>query len=118
MVAFHPAKNHLVQIEPSSDAHTWQEREIRFRKKFNAGKRHIPSLFEGIKVPPDIEQIALFASGSSRDHPSVGGGKVAIIGEFMREIRDLLKDRNVMKAVIPEQYEILRALHFAAFHWR
>jgi hypothetical protein len=35
-----PINNHLIQIEPSIDAHTWEKREQRFRKKFEAGQKY------------------------------------------------------------------------------
>jgi hypothetical protein len=38
VVAFHPKKRHLVQIEPSMDADSWAQREQRYAKKFTAGK--------------------------------------------------------------------------------
>ena len=45
VVAFHPQKRSLVQIEPSLDAHTWTVREERYSKKFAAGSKYIPDLF-------------------------------------------------------------------------
>jgi len=48
VVAFHPVRKHLVHIEPSMDADSWAVREIRYKRKFNAGKKYIPTLFEGI----------------------------------------------------------------------
>lgn len=38
VVAFHPAQNHLVHIEPSMDADSWTKREKRYAKKFSAGR--------------------------------------------------------------------------------
>ena len=39
VVAFHPTKRHLVHIEPSMDAHSWDQREKRFTAKFAAGRK-------------------------------------------------------------------------------
>ena len=58
IVAFHPGKPHLVHIEPSMDATSWDQREKRYTAKFGAGKKHIPSLFSGFDLP-EIDQIAL-----------------------------------------------------------
>src|SRR5215467_744249 len=72
IVAFHPGNRKLVQIEPSLDTDTWEERERRYLKKFNAGRRYIPELFEGLALPREIEQIALFVYG--------GGGRATLAG--------------------------------------
>ena len=50
VVALHPGKKRLLHIEPSMDAHSWEQREERFRKKFEIGKIHIPMLFAGFPV--------------------------------------------------------------------
>src|SRR5689334_913349 len=63
IVGYHPAKNHLVQLEPSVDSDPWSTREKRFRKKFEAGRKYIPTIFEGFTLPEEIEQIAVLASG-------------------------------------------------------
>jgi len=116
VVAFHPEKNHLVHVEPSMDAHSWDQREKRFAKKFDAGRKYIPGLFAGL-VLPDIEQVALLVFGSSHGHAMIGGGRVLMITDFMREIRDEVKARRIDSAAIPEQYQLLRALQFAANYW-
>jgi len=116
VVAFHPRKKHLIHIEPSTDALPWGQRQKRFEKKFDAGRKYIPALFEGLNVPPEIEQIALLGIGSSKTHSSLGGGRVMTISEFMNLLREDLKKRSVMSAAIPEQFQVLRALQFAAHY--
>lgn len=100
------------------DSHHWDTREDRFRKKFEAGQKYIPELFEAFKPLPNIEQVALFVYGSSKEHPQIGGGRVLMIKEFMKETREGIKGRSVAKSVIPEQYVILRTLLFAAEFWK
>jgi len=117
VVAFHPEKKRLVQIEPSTDAIHWNKRDIRFQKKFEAGRKYIPRLFEAFKPLPQIEHIALFVFGSGQRHPIIGGGRVLMIGDFMNEIRDGITSRSVANSTIPEQYIILRALLFAKEYW-
>jgi len=46
------------------DAASWEIRDARFKRKFNAGRKHIPKLFKGFGALPEIEQIALFVFGS------------------------------------------------------
>lgn len=47
VVAFHPQKRHLVQIEPSMDADSWPKRELRYAKKFEAGENTFQSYSAG-----------------------------------------------------------------------
>lgn len=117
VVAFHPVKKRLVHIEASMDSDSWAQREERFSRKFKAGRKYIRTLFEGFETLPDIEPIALLVMGSSKDHPTVGGGRVQMISDLMSEIRTTVPEK-VAKAVIPEQYVILRALQFAADYWK
>ena len=46
IIAFHPGKKHLVQIEPSMDASSWAERERKYKSP-----RVIPILIEDAKIP-------------------------------------------------------------------
>lgn len=118
VVAFHPANKHLVHIEPSSAADSWDEREKKFAKKFRAGREHIPALFAGLDLPKEIEQIALLIFGSTRSRTQVGGGRILMIDDLLSEIRNDLRARPVERAAVPEQYVILRSLQFAAHYWR
>ena len=118
IVAIHPARKHLVHVEPSMDADRWDEREGKFRRKFAAGKRYIPELFAGIALPAEIEQTALLVTGGAANRSTIGGGRLMMIQELMDQIRTQLVGRRVDKAAIPEQYVILRALQFAANYWR
>lgn len=117
VVAFHPAKKHLVHVEPSSDAESWANRERRYEKKFAAGRTYIPGLFSGLDLPPDVDQIAVFIFGS-RARTKIAGGKVLMIADLMQEIRDELGKRSVLRAAVPEQYQLLRTLQFAAYYWK
>jgi hypothetical protein len=114
IVAFHPGEKHLVHIEASMDASSWIEREKRFKKKFDAGKKYIPELFKGFDIPTDIEQIAvlIFASKSTRE--SLGGGKLILGNELLEKIFKDVQGRTIYSHTIPEQFPILRAFQFVA----
>lgn len=112
VVAFHPESQHLVHIEPSLDADSWAKRELRFSKKFKAGRSHIPQLFSGIPLPQDFEQIALFAFGSTKNVKTVGGGEVATTAEFYSEIVATLRGQNVAKKAVPEQFPLIRTIQY------
>lgn len=117
IVAFNPEKKHLVHFEPSMDADSWAKRNERFHKKFEAGEKHIPKLFEAFRPLPKIEPIAIFVFGSARDHPEVGGGRVLMIKDFMQTVRNRIKGKSVSTEAISEKYVILRALQFATEYW-
>jgi hypothetical protein len=117
VVAFHPGDKKLVQVEPSLDAHTWGKREQRYSKKFEAGRRYIPTLFEGLPLPAELDQIALFVFGGGAQRTTIGGGRVVFIKAFMREILEKIRTRRVNSSAIPEEYPLLRTLQFAAQYW-
>ena len=116
VVGFHPSTNHLVHLEPSVDTISWAEREKRFGKKFDAGRRHIPSLFVGFTLPEEIEQIAVFAYASKKNHVSVGGGRIVVMTDLLKEIFTDLKKRSILTNSIPEQLPILRTLQIVAHY--
>lgn len=112
VVAYHPAKKRLVHVEPSMDAQTWEKREGRYRKKFTAGRKHIPSLFDGVTLPSEPEQIALFGFGTSGGRTTLAGGRVVMIADFMREIAAELRGKKISNAAVPEAFPLLRAVQF------
>ena len=112
IVAFDPVKPHLVHIEPSMDAESWEKREQSFRKKFDAGLKYGPGLFPGLDLPDEIEQIAIFAFASRVNHPTLAGRKVLLVSDLMREIMEDLSDKKIATAAVAEHHPILRTLQF------
>lgn len=117
VVAFHPKTQHLVHVEPSMDAASWATRERRYKKKFAAGRKHIPGLFDGIEIPDEIEQIALLVFASTKNHSTLGGGRLMILDELLAEILDGLAKTGIAKSAVPEQLPIVRTLQFVS-HYR
>lgn len=117
IIAFNPALNHLLQIEPSLDADSWAKREIRYRKKFIAGRKHIPKLFPGLNIPTKIDQVAIFLFGSQTTRSQIGGGRILSFNKFMNDILNTVSGRALANAMIPEQFDLLRTLQFAARTW-
>jgi len=113
IVAFHPEQRSLIHLEPSLDSDSWVKREVRYKKKFEAGRRHIPGLFPGIPIPKHIEQIALFVYGGGEDRKQVAGGRVLFVRDFMAEVHAGIAHRKVNNAAIPEEFPLLRTLQFA-----
>jgi hypothetical protein len=114
VVAFHPHENKLVHVEPSMDASSWEERDERYRKKFEAGRKHIPQLFQGLELPKEIEQIAVLVFASKANHETLGGGKILLIDELLADIFAELKDRPIASHAVPEHLMILRSFQFVA----
>lgn len=112
VVAFHPEKKHLVHIEPSMDASSWAIREERYRKKFEAGKKYIPTLFAGLDAPLQVEQIALFEFASTTNHKTLAGGRVMLVSELFAEIAKTIRKKKVASAAVAQQYPILRTVQF------
>src|SRR5437899_6782743 len=110
VVAFHPTNNHLVHIEASGDAN-FAAREAKFRKKFEVGRKHIPDLFRGFKLPQKIDQIGLFLAGKNRG--TIGGGHMNLVSELIREILIELKQNHPLMSFIllPEAFTLLHMLH-------
>lgn len=116
VVAFNPQTEHLVHIEASLDALSWADREVRFGRKFELGKEHVPSLFEGLDLPTEIDQVALLAYASKKNRDSVGGGRIMLVGELMADIFAELKSLQFSLDAIPETLPLLRTLQLVAEH--
>ncbi len=110
VVAFNPRTKHLVHIEPSLDADSWTKRELRFEKKFKAGRDHIPELLSGNDVPMDFDQIALLLFGSKSSHETVGGGRIVLVSELYQEITLGLRGKRVSSNAVSEQFPLLRTI--------
>jgi hypothetical protein len=117
IVAYHPIDNHLIQIEPSIDAHTGEKRERRFKKKFDAGQKHIISeIFPWLPHNVKFEQwTGLW--GSDKNHSEVGGGKVIPIWKLYQMIaKDVIAIGSPAGNAIPEQFPLLRTMQYT-LHW-
>lgn len=110
IVAFNPVTKHLIHIESSSDTDSWEQREKRFKKKFDLAKKHIPELFKGLDIPKDIEQNAVFLYGY-RTRETIGGGKIVLAINFLKQIYSDLKQKKINQAIVPENLTLIRTLH-------
>lgn len=117
IAAFNPVTKHLIHVEASVDADSWANREKRFSKKFEVGRRYIPTLFEGFDLPETIEQVALFAAGSRVSYQSIGGGRILFMSELMEDIFNEVKSKSILNDSIPEHYPILRTFQIIS-HFR
>ena len=94
VVAFNPTLGKLVHIETSMDADSWDQREKRFKRKFETGEKHIHALFKGLSLPEHPERVAVFGLGSRKNHKTIGGGKVVMLEDLLTEIVAKFKERT------------------------
>jgi hypothetical protein len=112
IVAFHPEKKHLVHLEPSMDADSWDKREARYAKKFEYGRKYIPELFKGLVLPDNIDQYAVFVFASKTNHQTIGGGKIILLSELLTEIISSIKDKDIQSNAVSEHMPLIRTLQF------
>lgn len=113
VVAFHPLRRHVVQIEPSYDLLPLHEREEHFRTKFDAGKKYLHRLF-GVSPHLHVEQIALIASPQGQPHGTIGGGRVVRLSELIAEILQRFEELGPNADPVREQWPMIRTLQLAA----
>lgn len=117
VVAYDPDRKRVVHIEPSLDADSWSKREVRYRRKFDAGRTHIPRLFSGLEITGPIDQQAIFLFAGRTSRSTIGGGRIVQFEQFMQEILNTVRRRGLASAMISEQFPLLRTLQFAAQAW-
>ncbi|VVP57255.1 hypothetical protein [Pseudomonas fluorescens] len=111
ILAFHPTTKHLVHVEPSIDAHSWETRERRFKKKFESGERHMfISVFPWLDPTTPVERIAVLIT-HPKDRNELCGAKILSIDEFMYLVKERVSACGKMvRNAIPEQYPLLRTI--------
>jgi len=114
VVAFHPETKHLLHIEPSTDAGSWKERERRYAKKFEAGRKYIPGMFAGLLPSSAVpEQIALLVFTSKNKKKPLAGGTAIHVADFLEQIVTYFSEFSMIKKQVSEQFIVLRTLQFA-----
>lgn len=111
IIGYHPKSGALVHYEPSIDALSWETREKRYMKKFEAGRKYIfTDIFSWLPKSTPLSQIAVFINHpKGRDH--IAGGTIISIDELTAEIRKKILSRGIMsKNAIPEKYPLLRTI--------
>jgi hypothetical protein len=110
IVAFHPMRHHLVQIETSLDLLDWTAREEHFRVKFEAARKYLHRMFG---VQAHLEQIALMVTDDGT-HRSIAGGKIVRLSDLLVEVMQRLCSFDMAESAVPEQWPLLRTLQFVA----
>ena len=114
VIGFNPHTNDLVHYEPSVDAHSWDLRESRYAKKFEAARRMIFSeVFSWLPPTTPLRQIAVFPS-HPRGRDSIAGGTILSIDELLDEIRTRVMKCGVARSsAISENYPLLRVMQLS-----
>jgi hypothetical protein len=113
VIAYHPKEGKIVHLEPSLDADSWEKRESRFTKKFEAGRKYISlDVFPWVPKDVKIEQMAiLISAGQSRRR--LAGAEVLTVDEMVARIRDSVCSKGIAsRAAISEQYPLLQTTQF------
>jgi len=108
VVIYDHKTNKVLHYEPSTDASQWMKRELKYKRKFDVGKKYIRDVFPWL--PPDfqLEQIAVFFQVPEKRRMFQGGIAIsidALVGMICEEVK--VRGR-VGKNAIPEQYDLLR----------
>jgi hypothetical protein len=111
IVGFHPQSARLVHYEPSIDALSWEIRESRYKKKFEAGRNYIlRDIFSWLPPSTHLQQFAVFVN-HPRGRDTIAEGIILSIDELMAEIRAKVIACGAMnRNAIPEQYPLLRTI--------
>jgi hypothetical protein len=109
VVAFNPTGRQLVHVEASTDTASWATREHRFAKKFEAGRRYIHQIFEGLDLPSQPTQYAVLMYAGSQTTRQLGGCRVVAASDLLLEI---LPSLSKQRTWVREHYPILRTLQF------
>jgi hypothetical protein len=110
IMGFHPKKKLLIHVEASVS----KIDEATYAKKFELGRRYVSRVFDGFDVPSEIDQIALTTVDSEKNRVVLPAGRVMLVREFYEEIFRELKLIRIANDSIPEEYPILRSLHYVA----
>lgn len=113
IVALNPVTRHLLHVECSLDALAWDKRALRFAAKFERGRRFVPSLFDGLDVPDDLDQACvLLMAGTVRQE--VGGVRIVRVADLVAQIMQHVGRYRPEKSAVPSGYPLLRTLQLAA----
>ena len=114
VIGYNPHTSDLVHYEPSVDAHTWDTREARYAKKFEAARKLIfGEVFSWLPPETPLRQIAVFPS-HPKGRDTIAGGEIISIDEFVAEVRSKVIACGIAcRSAISENYPLLRVLQLS-----
>ena len=113
VVGFHPARQHFIHVECSTDALNWLKREEMFQRKFALGRKHAAELFSGMELPTALDQVVVHGyAGAAHKHRNLGGGRLINSQELAAEIMNGIP-ANSWKSAVPENFPLMRTLQLS-----
>lgn len=114
LIGYHPTTQDLVHYEPSLDALSWEKRENRYKKKFNAARKYLfTEVFTWLPPDTHLRQIAVLVN-HPRGRDILAGGVLMSVDEVMAEIRSRVIACGIMaKNAISEGYPLLRTVQLS-----
>lgn len=112
VVAIHLRRSHLLHVECSLDALSWEERERRFAAKFERGRRFAHGVFNGMPLPATIDQVALLQFASS-ERKVLAHARLVTGAAFTREIMRGLENTSPANSAVPSTLPLIRTLQLA-----
>ena len=86
VVGFHPQTSTLIHYEPSLDARSWEDREARYTKKFEAARKYMfTELFSWLPPSTHLRQIAVFYNHPPGRH-TIAGGEIYRLTSLWRRL--------------------------------
>ncbi len=113
VVGFHPARQHFIHVECSTDALAWPERKEIFQRKFAMGREYAAELFSGMELPTALDQVVVHGyAGAADKYRDLGGGRLMTSQELAAEIMNGIP-ANSWKSAVPENFPLMRTLQLS-----
>ncbi len=110
VVGYDPKEKYLVHYELSLDANAWSERETKYRRKMEAGRKYIlTELFPWL--PPDtrLDQFAVFPLIGNRE--MIAGARLLAVDQLVQQIATQVKTAGLAaRNAVPELFPLLRTV--------
>jgi hypothetical protein len=110
VVALHPGTQHLLHVECSLDALSWDQRLERFGAKFERGRRFVPQLFKGFTIPAQLDQVVILMFAGANNRDEIGGGRLLTAAQLVKEIIDGLANTSLRSGIVPETFPLVRTI--------
>ncbi|MEZ8230691.1 hypothetical protein AB6C58_18140 [Vibrio splendidus] len=119
IVTYNPETNEVLHVECSNDALSWENREARYKTKFEIGEKYIPDIFKHFDIKPKIKQQVLLGNVGKSERTTIGGGEIVTLPDFLEGC--IMNMRwsyiHMSDMVVPEEYPLLRTVYYMTKHF-
>ena len=110
VVVYNPASREVIHYEPSLDGDKWADREQRYKKKFELGRKHIKDVFPWLPPNTKLRQVAVFNNVPFHRKDFLGA-EVIGVDDLVKVMKDEIKAEDCVGVnAIPEKYDLLRTI--------